>query len=38
MLTRERVAVTYNPAGRPGKFDKKVKVETNADPAAPPLR
>ena len=28
-----QVAVTYNPAGRPGKFDKKVKVETNADPS-----
>lgn len=27
------VAVTYNPAGRPGKFDKTVKVETNATKA-----
>lgn len=32
-----QVAVTYNPAGRPGKFDKKVKVETNADPAVTTL-
>lgn len=23
------ISVTYNPAGRPGKFSKKVKVETN---------
>ena len=27
------VEVTYNPAGRPGKFDKRVKIETNATPA-----
>lgn len=25
-----QVVVTYNPAGRPGKFDKKIKVETNS--------
>lgn len=24
------ISVTYNPTGRPGKFDKKVKIETNA--------
>jgi hypothetical protein len=29
-----QVVVTYNPAGRPGKFDKKVKVETNASSVA----
>lgn len=28
-----KVNVTYNPAGRPGKFDKRVKIETNATPA-----
>lgn len=27
------VEVTYNPAGRPGKFDKRVKIETNTLPA-----
>lgn len=27
------VDVTYNPAARPGKFDKKVKVKTNASSA-----
>lgn len=27
------VKVTYDPAGRPGKFSKRVKVETNCDPA-----
>ena len=32
-----QVAVTYNPAGRPGKFDKKVRVETNADPSTATL-
>ncbi|MCM1093331.1 MAG: DUF1573 domain-containing protein [Lachnospiraceae bacterium] len=26
------IKVVYDPAGRPGKFDKKVKVETNSDP------
>lgn len=32
-----QVAVTYNPAGRPGKFNKKVRVETNANPATATL-
>ncbi|WP_295727644.1 DUF1573 domain-containing protein [uncultured Muribaculum sp.] len=32
-----QVAVTYNPAGRPGKFDKKVRVETNTTPATTTL-
>ncbi len=27
------VKVTYDPTGRPGKFSKRVKVETNCDPA-----
>ncbi len=27
------VDVTYDPAGRPGKFDKRVKIETNTLPA-----
>lgn len=27
------IKVTYDPTGRPGKFSKKVKVETNCDPA-----
>ncbi|HRF69271.1 MAG TPA: DUF1573 domain-containing protein [Muribaculum sp.] len=27
------IKVTYNPAGRPGKFNKKVKVETNCEPS-----
>lgn len=27
------VKVTYDPAGRPGKFSKRVKVETNCEPA-----
>lgn len=27
------VKVTYDPTGRPGKFSKKVKVETNCQPA-----
>jgi hypothetical protein len=27
------VKVTYDPTGRPGKFNKKVKVETNAEPS-----
>lgn len=27
------VKVVYNPTGRPGKFDKKVKIETNTRPS-----
>jgi len=31
---KNKITVTYNPAGRPGKFTKSITVTSNAEPAS----
>ncbi|MBQ7041746.1 MAG: DUF1573 domain-containing protein [Muribaculaceae bacterium] len=33
-----KIKITYNPAGRPGEFDRKVKIQTNDKSRRPVLK
>ena len=33
-----KIKITYNPAGRPGEFDRKIKIQTNDKNRRPVLK